>query len=59
MADRTGQHFGNYSLVRLLGRGGQAEVYLGKHRYLKSFAALKVQHASLDEQLSEQFLFRG
>jgi serine/threonine protein kinase len=56
MVDRTGQHFGNYTLVRLLGRGGQAEVYLGEHRYLHSDAALKVLHASLDDQHSEQFL---
>ncbi len=56
MADRVGQQLGNYSLVRLLGRGGQAEVYLGEHRYLKSFAALKVLHASLDDKHSEQFL---
>jgi serine/threonine protein kinase len=56
MADRVGQQLGNYHLVRLLGRGGQAEVYLGEHRYLHSHAALKVLHASLDDQLSEQFL---
>src|SRR5690349_5398278 len=56
MADRVGQHLGNYRLLRLLGRGGQAEVYLGEHRYLKSYAALKVLHASLDNQHAEQFL---
>src|SRR5919206_1740036 len=56
MADRIGQQLGNYTLLRLLGRGGQAEVYLGEHRYLKSFAALKVLHASLDDKQSEQFL---
>ena len=31
MADRTGQQFGNYRLVRLLGQGGYAEVYMGQH----------------------------
>jgi predicted ATPase/serine/threonine protein kinase len=56
MADRVGQQLGNYQLVRHLGRGGQAEVYLGEHRYLHSFAALKVLHASLDDKHSEQFL---
>src|SRR3989440_8452429 len=56
MTDRVGQQLGNYTLVRLLGRGGQAEVYLGEHRYLKSFAALKVLHASLDDTHIEPFL---
>ena len=54
--DRVGQHLGNYHLVRLLGRGGQAEVYLGEHRYLHSHAALKVLHASLEDTHVEQFL---
>src|SRR5579884_405480 len=56
MADRVGQQLGNYTLIRLLGRGGQAEVYLGELRYLKSYAALKVLHASLDDKQREQFL---
>ena len=52
MADRVGQHLGNYRLLRLLGRGGFAEVYLGEHRYLKSYAALKVLRISLaDEEI--------
>src|ERR1700756_1056006 len=47
MTDRVGEHFGNYQLVQLLGQGGQASVYLGRHRYLNSYAALKVLHARI------------
>src|SRR5581483_378245 len=43
MADRVGQQLGNYRLVRLLGRGGFAEVYLGQHVRLPSQrAAVKI-----------------
>jgi eukaryotic-like serine/threonine-protein kinase len=56
MPDRTGQQLGNYRLVRLLGRGGFAEVYLGEHRYLKSYAALKVLRTSLKDEDVERFL---
>src|SRR6266700_3946828 len=40
--DRVGQQLGNYSLVRLLGEGGFAKVYLGEHLHLQSEAAVKV-----------------
>jgi len=56
MVDRVGQQLGNYRLLRLLGRGGFADVYLGEHIYLKKPAALKVLHLRLDEQDAEQFL---
>src|SRR5215469_15577826 len=55
MGDRTGQHFGNYRLVRLLGQGGYAEVYLGQHLRLNQQAAIKVLHAHLTEAEAEQF----
>ncbi len=47
MADRPnrlGQQLGNYRLVRLLGQGGFAEVYLGEHTYLGTHAAIKILH---------------
>ncbi len=55
MADRVGQHLGNYQLVRLIGRGGFAEVYLGTHIYLDMPAAIKVLHAQLAKEDAEQF----
>ena len=56
MTNRVGQQFGNYRLLRLLGRGGSADVYLGEHVFLKSYAALKVLHAHLSDQDAHQFL---
>src|SRR6266700_742073 len=45
MADRVGQRLGNYRLVRLLGRGGFAEVYLGQQVRLDMQAASALQYA--------------
>src|SRR2546425_5857830 len=56
MAERVGQQLGNYRLVRLLGRGGFAEVYLGEHVYLKTQAAIKVLHTPLANDDMEGFL---
>lgn len=42
MTDRTGQQLGNYRIMRLIGRGGFAEVYLGEHIYLKTQVAIKI-----------------
>src|SRR5579884_3732117 len=56
MIDRVGHYIGNYRLIRLLGQGGFAQVYLGEHRYLKSAAALKVLQRSLTEQEVQRFL---
>ena len=56
MTERIGQQLGNYRLLRLLGRGGFADVYLGEHVYLHKPAALKVLHLRLGKQESEQFL---
>lgn len=47
MVDRVGQQLGNYRLIRLLGLGGFAEVYLGQHVRLDSYAAVKILNAQL------------
>src|SRR5438132_9689347 len=56
MANRVGQQLGNYRLLRLLGRGGFAEVYLGEHSRLKIYAAIKVLHTSLEDDDVAGFL---
>jgi eukaryotic-like serine/threonine-protein kinase len=55
MADRVGQRLGNYRLVRLIGQGGFAEVYLGQHIYLDTSAAIKVLHTRLESEDVEHF----
>ncbi len=52
---RVHQQIGHYSLVRLLGQGGFAEVYLGEHIHLKTPAAVKVLHSRLVDEDIQQF----
>ncbi|HET8846872.1 MAG TPA: serine/threonine-protein kinase [Ktedonobacteraceae bacterium] len=47
MATHIGEQWGNYQLVRLLGQGGFAEVYLGEHVRLGMRAAIKILHSRL------------
>src|ERR1700737_3339367 len=56
MLSNQEQQLGKYRVLRLLGRGGFADVYLGQHLYLKSYAALKVLRTSLDEEDVTQFM---
>src|SRR2546421_6695401 len=55
-SDRMGQQLGNYRIIRLLGEGGFAEVYLGEHIYLKTPAAIKVLHTQLSQDDQDSFL---
>ncbi len=56
MADRGGQLLGHYQLVRLLGQGGFADVYLGEHLSLRTLAAIKVLNTRLVKDDVEEFL---
>jgi serine/threonine protein kinase len=47
MANRVGVQLGNYRLTRFLGEGGFAEVYLGEHIHLGTYAAIKLLHTQL------------
>jgi predicted ATPase/DNA-binding CsgD family transcriptional regulator/tetratricopeptide (TPR) repeat protein len=46
---REGMQFGNYQLLRLLGQGHFAQVYLGEHIHLGTQAAIKVLLAYVTE----------
>ncbi|GLV59231.1 hypothetical protein KDH_60580 [Dictyobacter sp. S3.2.2.5] len=56
MIDLVGHQLGNYHVLRLLGRGGFADVYLGEQIHLKSHAALKVVRTQVNREQSAAFL---
>src|SRR5437588_9783251 len=56
MADRVNQQLGHYRLIRHLGRGGFADVYLGEHIYLNTKAAIKVLQTRLADNDLPGFL---
>src|SRR3954464_1747866 len=41
------EQIGNYTLLRSIGQGGFATVYLGRHVHLRSYAAIKILHTRL------------
>src|SRR6266704_2752457 len=55
MADLVGQQLGRYHLVRVIGQGGFADVYLGEHIHLNTHAAIKVLQMRLVGSSMEQF----
>src|SRR3989442_154734 len=55
MVDRQGQQFGNYRLIRLLGQGAFADVYLAEHKHLETQVAIKVLSTQLTSENVGQF----
>src|SRR6266849_9049166 len=56
MSDRIGQQLANYRLIRILGQGGFADVYLGEHVYLNTPAAIKILQMRLTDDDKRNFL---
>src|SRR5258708_4737043 len=54
--ERVGDLVGNYRIIRWLGRGAFADVYLGEHIYLKIQSAIKMLHVHLSEKAQKKFL---
>jgi serine/threonine protein kinase len=54
MNEYVDKQFANYRLIRMLGRGKFADVYLGEHIYLKTLAVVKILHERLtDSKLAD------
>ncbi len=56
MGERIGEHLGNYRLVRLLGSGRFADVYLPEQVYLNTLVAIKVLNTHLTPDTIGNFL---
>ena len=56
MKEPVGEQIGNYHLVRLLGQGGFADVYLGEHIHLHTQAAIKILQMQLVQDNAEAFI---
>lgn len=56
MTYNQGHQLGNYRILRFLGKGGFADVYLAEHIYLSRQVALKVLHAQTSGNTKESFI---
>jgi serine/threonine protein kinase len=55
VSDRNNQVLGHYQLLRRLGQGGFADVYLGQHIHLNTYAAIKILRTQVAEDGMEYF----
>lgn len=55
MTDRVGQQLGNYRLLKLIGHGSFAEIYLGEHQHLNTQAAIKVLNTHFTSEDKDRF----
>jgi serine/threonine protein kinase len=53
---QSGQRLGKYQLIKRLGEGGFAEVFLAEHQYLKHHVAIKVLTIPLNQKEAAKFL---
>ncbi len=56
MVDLSGQRLGHYKLIRLIGRGGSADVYLARNINLRSLCAIKILRMPLIRKGRRMFL---
>ncbi len=56
MAERVGQRFGEYRLIRFLGKGSFAEVYLGEHVQDQLLTAVKVMQGQMTAEDLKEFI---
>jgi eukaryotic-like serine/threonine-protein kinase len=59
MDSYVGQQFGDYRLTHYLGGGGFADVYLGKHIFLSTQAAVKVLKGHFTDKEIEAFRYEA
>jgi serine/threonine protein kinase/DNA polymerase III delta prime subunit len=55
MEDYTGHQIGHYRILRRLGTGAFATVYLAEHLYIEKLAAIKILHLIINAQSSREF----
>jgi serine/threonine protein kinase len=54
MAQQSGDKFGNYQLLRQLGSGGYADVWLGEHILMGKEAAIKILKVELFDNIEQE-----